>query len=83
MGAKNLKTEKESAGFYGFRRLKDAKHLAEYEDKSNTVIVKCRFDEVFGIGVSNTWGEEWEENLRAFRARYRTILREIPYPKGE
>lgn len=84
--ASHLITLPKDAGFYGFNKLSDARKVYQEECKGyscsnhptdRVVIVLCEFRDIFEIGSPNIYGKNWEEEITAFRARYRTILCEV------
>lgn len=82
--ASHLRTIPKDAGFYGFNKLSDARKIYRKECKGSysewrgrVVIVLCEFRDIFEIGSPNIYGENWEEEITAFRARYKTILCEV------
>jgi hypothetical protein len=69
------------AGYYGFKTIKEARRERTYQRRyrlpntpnAEVVVVKCKYEDVFAEGG-------WDTNsdaLNAFRAIYRTILKEV------
>ena len=89
--ASHLRTLPKDAGFYGFNKLSDARKYYRKYTKSQPfyytnriAIVLCEFRDIFEIGSPHIFFGNWWKKMTAFRARYRTILCEVPIkPKKE
>lgn len=68
-------------GFYGYVKLKDAEAFERlYLDDAGDfelVLMKAKFYEVFDVGRANTFDCEGEKGVKAVRAKYRTLLKEV------
>lgn len=71
---RNVKVDDYAGGFYAFKTLQGAKAYMSWQNGSDLVIVECQFERIFAEGEAWTG---WNKSYKAFRAKYRTIIKEV------